>query len=134
MTVPVLAPCDAWTPSQRWQLVPQSYGLRLLTGLGAGDEACLALVATETDPGLWSVALQPSPCSTPASQQEEQEEGTWKLLSLTTGTGTGIEAEAQVLYHIQSGLCLSRQAPSGGDVVLGLDECGAEGTTVDIRA
>ena len=64
--------------------------------------------------------------------EEEEEEGTWKLLSLTTGTG--IEVEAQVLYHIQSGLCLSRQAPSGGDVVLGLDECGAEGTTVDIRA
>ena len=42
--------------------------------------------------------------------------------------------EAQVLYHIQSGLCLSRQAPSDGDVVLGLDECGAEGITVDIRA
>ena len=69
-------------------------------------------------------------------EKEEEEEGTWKLLSLTTGTGTEAEAEveAQVLYHMQSGLCLSRQAPSGGDVVLGLDECGAEGTTVDIRA
>ena len=46
------------------------------------------------------------------------------------GRGTGTEAEAQVLYHIQSGQCLSRQAPSDGDVVLGLDEYGAEGTTV----
>ena len=52
---------------------------------------------------------------------EEEEEGTWKLLSLTTGTEAEAEAEAQVLYHIQSGLCLSRQAPSNRDVVLGLD-------------